>query len=77
MEPMHYTANLVTQSLLERSRAMSAMPDAPVLPERASRRPLIAQAWRAAGRAVGRPWRGRRAAIGHRPACAHATPVSG
>jgi hypothetical protein len=79
MEPMQYTASVVNRSLL--SRAMSAMPDAPVLAERASRRRRIAAAWRsgwrAVRRAVGRPGRRRRVAIRHRPAGAHATPTCG
>jgi hypothetical protein len=73
MEPMQYTASLVTRRLIDGSPAMSARPDAPVLPERTSRHRSIAQVLRA----VGRPRRRRRLAIRHRPVRGHATPVSG
>jgi hypothetical protein len=73
MEPIQYTASVVTRNLLRGSLAMSAMPDAPVLPVRPSRRRRLTDAWDTAVR----PMRGRRLAVRHRPVREHPTPISG
>ena len=71
MEPIHYAGNSFVEHQLEGSLAMSARPDAPVLPVRRSRRRRLAVLLRSRTHLTNN----RRQAVHHRPVRGHPSPI--